>query len=138
MPKVRAGSGERWVRNASAATDTFRQGVRNPRVPWAQATIAGAAAQAAGVQRAIADKSFEKGVAAAGDGYWQEKTAGKGGDRFASGVADGKSNYDEGVAPYLSVIESTTLPKRGPKGDPANIQRVAVLASALHNKKRGK
>jgi hypothetical protein len=33
------------------------------------------------------------------------------------------------------VIQGTTLPPRGAKGDPANIQRVAVLATALHAKK---
>ena len=60
-----------------------------------------------------------------------------GADRFASGVEAGLSNYEEGVKPYLDVIASTSLPPRGPKGDPRNYERVKVMGEALRKKKVG-
>jgi len=135
MPKVRGNASEKWVRKASASTQDYSEGVANPRVPWAQATAAAAANQAAGVQAAIQRKAFEKGVAKAGDEKWRRKAEGIGSSRFSQGVQAGASDYATGVAPYLQTIESTTLPPRGPKGDPRNIQRVAAIADALRKKK---
>lgn len=135
MPKVRSGSAEKWVRKASASTQDYSEGIANPRTPWASATAAAAANQAAGVQAAIQRKAFEKGVARAGDEKWKRKSEGVGSARFSQGVQAGANDYATGVAPYLQVIESTTLPPRGPKGDPRNIQRVAAIADALRKKK---
>ena len=138
MPAIRNTDGSKWARRAGSATEEFKQGVANPRVSWQAATTAAAAAQAAGVTQAIANKSFEKGVAKAGDQRWQQKTAGKGADRFAGGVADAQNDYATNFAPYAAVIASTQLPPRGPKGDPKNIDRVRVMAAALRSKKMGK
>jgi len=135
MPKVRGNPSEKWTRKASAATQDYTDGIKDPRTPWAAATAASAANQAAGVQAAIARKAFEKGVAKAGDSKWSRKAAGVGASRFSQGVQAGSDDYAAGVAPYLQVIESTTLPPRGPKGDPRNLQRVAAIANALRAKK---
>jgi hypothetical protein len=138
MPKIRGNTASKWVRRTASATEEFKDGVNNPRASWQAQTVAAAPAQAAGVQQAIAEKRFEKGVAAAGDAKWKEKTATKGADRFASGVQAGESDYQKGFAPYAQVIENTALPPRGPKGDPKNFQRVVTMATALRNKKLGK
>jgi hypothetical protein len=135
MPKVRGNPAEKWVRKASASTQDYTDGVDNPRVPWATAAAAAAANQAAGVQAAIARQAYAKGVQKAGNDKWQRKASGVGASRFSQGVQAGQSDYQSGVAPYLQVIESTTLPPRGPKGDPKNLQRVAAIATALRNKK---
>lgn len=100
--------------------------------------MAAAGAQAAGVQQAITEKRFEKSVAATPDSKWAEKASTKGADRFGPGVAQAEQDYEKGFAPYRQVIESTTLPARGAKGDPKNIERVKVMAAALNARKRGK
>ena len=135
MPSVRQNGGNKWVKRASAATEEFKQGVAQPRKDWQQATLAAGPAWKAGVQQAIQRNSQAAGVRAAGTAKWQAKTAGKGADRFASGVQDGQTAYEQGVAPYTAVITSLQLPPRGPKGDPANLQRVAAVANALRAKK---
>ena len=61
----------------------------------------------------------------------------KGPARFAQGVQIAQPAYQEGVAKYLQVISATALPPRGPKGDPRNLQRVSVLATALRKAKTG-
>lgn len=135
MPKVRSGVSNKWGNNTAASTSFYTDGVQNPRVSWQQATTNAADNQAAGVQKAISEKRFQKGVAKAGDAKWREGAINKGSARFAQGVQAGQSNYETGVAPYLSTIESTTLPPRYPKGDPRNLQRVQAIADALRKKK---
>ncbi len=135
MPKVRAGTASKWGTNTAGSTSFYAEGVKNPRISWAQATQAAAANQAAGVQKAITEKRFEKGVAKAGDSKWAKGAIDKGSARFAQGVQAGQSDYEQNVQPYLQTIESTTLPPRYPKGDPRNIARVQAIADALRKKK---
>ncbi len=138
MPKVRAGADAKWSRRTQSATEEFKQGVLAPRTDWATAAVAAAPVQHAAVQQAIADNRYAKGVQAAGSARWQSKAAGKGADRFGPGVADAQGDYARAVQPYLDVAANTTLPPRGPKGDPKNFQRVVVMATAMRNKKLGK
>jgi hypothetical protein len=91
--------------------------------------------QADGIQEAIRDKRFEKGVQKAGDSTWQAGAINKGVDRFGQGVQMAQDKYTQGFAPYAQVIESTNLPPRFPKGDPRNLARVTAIALALRNKK---
>ena len=137
MPKVRTGGDKRWVDRASIASDTYKQGILNPRRDWAQATAAAADNQALGAQAAIADGRFVKGVQKAGSAKWSAKAINLGGSRFVQGVQAGQNDYATGIKPYLDVIEATSLPTRYPKGDPRNIDRVSVLNKALRAKKTG-
>lgn len=138
MPQVRGNASAKWVRRASSASGEYEEGVKNPRRSWQQATVAAAPVQAAAIQQAIADKRFEKGVAAAGDASWSKGAIEKGVSRFGQGVAVGESNYQKGVQPYLDKIGSLNLPPRGPKGDPKNLERVKVVANALRALKVGR
>lgn len=135
MPKVKSNYASKWARVTPQRTEDYEQGINNPRVPWAEATIKAAANQAAGVQEAIRDKRFEKGVAKAGDAEWQKGALTKGVSRFGEGVQLAEQKYAANFAPYAAVIEGITLPPRYPKGDPRNIERVKVIAAALRNKK---
>ena len=55
-----------------------------------------------------------------------------GATRYSQGVSEGQGQYAARVSPFYQVIAATTLPPRKPRGDAANLQRVAVLADALH------
>lgn len=128
----------KYATRAGAAGADYAAGVQSPRTPWAAATMASAQTYAAGVQQAIGNGSFAKGVSAAGDSKWQRKAAGVGAQRFGPGAQAAKGDYQAGVAPYLQVISGVTLPPRLPKGDPGNIQRVVAITSALRAAKLGK
>ena len=140
MPAVKsvAESSDKWVRRAGQAAPDYQRGVQNPRTSWAEATVAAKDAQAAGVQAALANGSFEKGVSAAGNGKWQRKAASVGAQRFGPGVAAAKSDYETGFGPYAQVIQGVTLPPRGAKGDPRNYERVTAIGNALHEAKLNK
>jgi hypothetical protein len=135
MPKVRTGGDKRWVDRASVATEDYKSGILNPRTDWAQATKGAAENWAKGIQQAVSNGSFSKGVQKAGSQKQQQKSVGKGAQRYAAGVAEGQSDYAAAIAPYLQIIESTTLPPRGPKGDPRNLDRVKAITVALRGKK---
>jgi hypothetical protein len=132
MPRVRAG-GQKWTQRTAAAARDYAAGVQTPRTPWAAATSASEHAWQAGVQDAVARGAFGKGVQKAGDAKWQQGVATKGVQRFAPGVQAAQARYDEGFAPYRAAIEAITLPARGRRGDPANLERVRLIDTALHD-----
>ncbi len=137
MPEVKDlnRTAEKWARQSSTSQPEYEAGVRNPRRSWAQATTQAEGNYEAGVQKAISRKAFGKGVALAGDAKWQQNALSKGPSRWVQGISVSQQAYKDGFAPYRQVIENTTLPPRGPKGDPNNIQRVATMSKALHDKK---
>jgi len=128
----------KWTRRASSASQEYSEGVASPRRSWEQATKAGEKNYESGVQAAIARKAFGKGVNEAGDSKWQSRSMELGSARFASGVQASESAYSEGFAPYHQTLQSVSLPPRGSKGSPENLQRVAAVANAFRAKKVGK
>ena len=137
MPAIKSLTriGNRWVDVASNSAGEYEEGVRNPRKSWAKETAAAEDNYNKGVQAAIQRKAFGKGVVKAGDQKWAEGAVNKGVLRWPEGIRIAKPAYEAGFAPYHSVIANTVLPPRGPKGDPKNINRVAVMAKALHDEK---
>lgn len=127
----------KFARVAPGRTDDYTKGIQGTSPQDFQtAALAGASSYAQGVQAAIAAKRFDKGVAQAGT-RWQQKAVEKGTGRYASGVAGAAGDYETAFAPFQATIASTTLPARGAKGDPKNIERVRVIAEALRRKKVG-
>lgn len=126
---------EKWKRQSAVSTPEYEAGVRDPKTDWSDATAAAEKNYNTGVQQAIQRGAFGRGVKKAGTAAWQEGALTKGTTRWAQGIAISEDKYAEGFAPYHDVISNLKLPARGPKGDPANIQRVAAVAKALHDKK---
>ena len=139
MAEVRSSdlSADRWVTKSGQATAEYEEGVRNPRRSWADGAAAAEDTYKAGVAAAAARGAYGKGVREAGDDEWQRGALEKGTIAFGPGVARSREKYERNVAPYLDEIRRTTLPARRPAGDPANLQRVAAIANALHRKKVG-
>ena len=133
MPAIKStsASAEKWARRAAQAGQDYEAGIDNPRKSWEEATSGAADAQEKGVQAAIANKSFAKGVKKAGNAKWQARAKQLGPGRYSEGVAVAKGDWEQGFGPYASAIQGTTLPPRGPKGDPRNYQRVQKIGDSL-------
>ncbi len=127
----------KWSTRAQAAGPDYTAGVKNTQKDWAALTASAADSWGAGVQQAVADGRFAKGVVAAGTPKWQNAAVTKGSTRYPTGVATAQPNYVSGFSPYLTVIQNTNLPPRSPRGSPNNIQRVSAITAALHAKKVG-
>lgn len=140
MPQIRSATdiAKKWARVTPQRSDDYKAGVESPRRDWAQATKKAEKAYAAGVQAAISEKRFGRGVDAAGTEKWQRNTLKKGVDRWGPGVQAARGDYEAGFAPFREVIASTQLPPRFAAGDPRNIERVRVLTQALRAAKTKK
>jgi hypothetical protein len=126
---------DKWTQVTPSRAPQFQAGVQSPMADWATNAKAAASAFEQGVTQAIANKSFEKGVSAAGTSTWQEGALQKGVTRYGPGVAASGPKFESGFAPYHEVISRLTLPARGMRGDPRNYQRVQAVGDALHAKK---
>ena len=127
---------EKWARVTAGATEEYRIGVENPAKSWSKETANANDAYKAGIQASLANDSFKKGVERAGDSAWQKGAIEKGPSRFAEGVSLAEDKYADGFEPYRKVIEGTSLPARGRRGDPKNMNRSTILAKALHEKRK--
>ncbi|HDZ62619.1 MAG TPA: hypothetical protein ENH40_05695 [Nitrospirae bacterium] len=137
MAKIKSASeiAEKWARVTPQRAPDYEAGIKSPRVDWAIATKAAEDAYKAGVIKAANEGRFGKGVTKAGTAKWQEKTLAVGPARYSQGVSIAGPAYEKGFAPFRDIIEKTTLPPRFSKGDPRNIERVKVMAEALHKGK---
>jgi len=128
---------EKWEQVTPARAPQYEIGIRKPLRDWATNAAKQAGAWADGVQAAITDNRFEKGVKAAGQAKWQSGALEKGVKmgRWREGIGIAADEYAKGFGPFRDVIEATTLPPRRAKGDPDNIERVRIMADVLHKKK---
>lgn len=126
---------KKWVEVTPGRSPYYEAGVRNPREDWATRTIAAESAWASGVQDAITQGRFAKGVRKAGTEKWQRKAIKVGVRRWSEGIREAEVDYQSGFAPYHETLSRLTLPERGARGDPKNIERVRVIAQALHKKR---
>jgi len=126
---------EKWNRQSASSTPEYEAGIKAPKTDWQKAAADAEANYTAGVQAAITRKAFGKGIIKAGSAKWQSQALTKGVQRWAQGISLSRDAYSAGFAPYREVIQRTNLPPRGPKGSTQNIQRVAVMAGALHDEK---
>lgn len=126
---------EKYGRVTPGKATELEAGLRDPKKNWHDETLAAADAWQGGVEGAIAGDRFAKGVAAVNQADYLEPALKLGVKRYRDGVAFGISKYAERFGPYRDVIEGTSLPPRGPVGDPGNIERVRIMAAALHDAK---
>lgn len=125
----------KWAVVASRSGDAYQEGVESPRRDWKTATQAANANWEQGTQAAISRKSFKAGVDKSSSETWRKGAIDKGVSRYQVGVTLSADKYQKGFSPYADTIKATALPDRKPKGDPSNINRVSIMAKALHDKK---
>lgn len=137
MPKIRSTAtiAAKYGRVTPGKANELEAGLKDPKKVWVDEAAAAASAYAAGVSDAVTRGAFAKGVVAAGQASYIEPALKLGVKRYRDGVAFGIPKYSKNFAAFRDVIEATTLPPRGPTGDPANIERVRLIAGALHDAK---
>lgn len=129
---------KKFVQRASAAAGDYKDGVSAAGADWETNTKMAEDNFAAGVQQAITDKRFGKGVAAAGAAKFVNRASTLGAQRFPSGVAAAEQAWSQNTQPFLQTLGSLSLPPRGPKGDPRNMARSNAVAAALRAQAVGK
>lgn len=125
----------KWAVVAGRSGDAYQQGVEEPRRDWKAGALNGNSNYKAAVQAAVTRDSFKSGVERSSTAEWRRGAIDKGVPRYQAGVLLSADKYEKGFAPYAAIIAATNLPDRRPKGDPNNIQRVSIMAKALHDAK---
>jgi len=139
MPKIRSIDSitKKWTEVTPQRAPQYVEGVNDPKADWKTNTVAAAANYKAAMTLSLTQDRFLKGVNKVNTEKWKSKAIAKGAGRFSEGVALAGPDYSAGFGPFRDVISNTTLPPRYPKGDPRNIDRVRVMADALHKAKIG-
>ncbi|MBA7607079.1 hypothetical protein ES703_14231 [subsurface metagenome] len=137
MAKIRslAKIADKYKRVTPGKGPELDAGLRDPKKIWVDEAAAAREAYASGVTEAIGRDAFGKGVEATGQAGYLDPALKLGVKRYRDGVTYGVPKYTKKFAPFRDVIEATDLPPRGMVGDPGNIERVRIMAAALHDAK---
>jgi hypothetical protein len=138
MPAVKpiSQAAAKFVRNAGAATAEYAQNAKAAGDAYASGAVAAAPTYKAAISAPNIQGAYASGVQRAGAAKYSRGVEQKGSARYGPGVQAAQGDYSQAVAPYFDTIQSTTLPARGVRGSPGNIQRVAALATALNQKRQ--
>lgn len=128
---------EKFATRVSASGADYTAGVDNPRVDQKAATVAAVDNYKAAMQKSLADDQFKKGVEGVPEGKWKAKARTIGAQRFPTGAAAAKGDFQKGVGPYLDTLRGLDLPERFPKGDPRNYDRSRKVGDTLNAQARG-
>ena len=125
-----AAASENWKKAIPRVAEAYGAGI-NRTTGWKEAAVAGEGNYAAGVQKAVANRSREAGLNAVTDGDWKEGAINKGKSRIGQGMSASAPWQATQAAKVISVIESAQIGERTLDVD-ANIDnRVKPLARAL-------
>lgn len=128
-------SAQKYATRAGAAVNDYKTGVQAAGQKWHDNTKSSTDNYSAGVQASIANGSFGKGIDKAGPDRYATRASTKGAAAYPAGVQAGQQRWAQNVQPFFQVLQSATLPPRGPKGDPRNQQRAQFVADLLRKKK---
>jgi hypothetical protein len=127
----------KYVQRAGAAAKDYTDGVASAGGDWETGAKNGEQNFEQGIQEAIADKRYGKGISGSAGKYVANATK-LGGTRYGPGVTNGQGAYTQGVQPYLDKLKSLQLPPKGPRRSPQNQQRANMVALELGKLKTGK
>lgn len=130
-------SATKFVERAGAASGEYLKGAEQTSKDQAAAAIAAAPLYAAGVQQAITQGRFQKGLGKSGKQGWLAGVREKGQNRFGAGVAASSSKYATESAKYDGARGAAASLPRGLKGSDQNLGRVKAVVVAQRQLKIG-
>jgi len=140
MAKSPSQIANRWASGISSATQTMTDGVNAVTVNPMEKAIRQIPAYLAGVQRAVADGTLQRGLQSVSLSDWKESMLKKAIPRVASGAMAAKPKFESFMSEFLPHIESgQRMLESMPRGDmQTNIQRaVAMMEHNAKFKRRG-
>lgn len=99
---------EKQIRRAVNATEDFKRGVRSTKKNPMERAIKAIPKMRANILRAIDEGIVAEGLASVPMSEWQESTAGKGGDRYATGVEKSKPKlleFQRQIKPHRDALK---------------------------------
>lgn len=122
-------SADKWSSVTPSRSQFYQTGVSRSGAAYEEGVANSEDIYNQGVQQAISEGRWATGVSGKGSKYVRKSTQ-VGVPRWQQGVPAAKQDYQDGVAPILSSMAAVTLPPKGPKRAPQNLQRVAAVNQA--------
>lgn len=116
--------------------DRYADGVEGKGSEWQRGASAAEGNYTAGIQKALAEDAFSKGVSRAGATRYDDGVRTKGVQNWPTGMQLAEDRYIEGVAPFTGLWDAALPTPRGPKGSPANLKRMNENVQRFQNAKR--
>lgn len=130
-------SAAKFVQRASIAGPDYSAGIDAAGTSQFDNAVAAKDSWGAGVQTAVANGSFVKGLQRVGPGKWTTNAKTKGAKNYPAGVAAAQQSYLSAVGPYFQVLSNLDPGPRFPRGDPRNQARSVAVQVALRKQKVG-
>jgi predicted transcriptional regulator len=126
---------QKWAQNTGRSIDAVRQGVQAVTVNPAEKAIARQDAYIAGVQRAVADGKYRRGLGKVTLQSWQDAMINKGLTRIAAGASAAQPKMATFMEKFLPYVEQGKQKLASmPRGDyQANVQRMLTMVDHLAN-----
>lgn len=133
-------AGPKWQVRAGAAGQDYATGANSTQKDQAANAIAAKAIYQAALTASFAAGSYEKGLGRSGKAGWLQGIVQKGIQNYQTGVSTAKAltKYVTHSGMFDAARGAASSAPRGPKGSPQNLQRVTLVANALHAAKQGK
>lgn len=134
MAKTREQIMNKYNRNMSGASQSYKDGVANPSKDWATNYVNSAPRMIRGLQEAIANNVPQNAVRKLGTEGWKQATLSKA-DRFATAVPTAVQNYGAVVDKVIQAGESARQAAASLPGETLEqrLQRVPAAVHAIRN-----
>jgi hypothetical protein len=136
--KPASSSQQKYVNNTGNASQSYTDGINNPRRDWLAATTAAEGTWATSVQAAIAANSFGKGINQDAAGKQKTNAIALGVSRYPAGTKNAAPNWAKFTQPVLDAMAGVPDMPRGPKMSQQNFDKQHAYASAAHGAKKNK
>jgi len=120
---------QKFVRRGQAAVDDWKTGVQQTTKSQSGEAIAAAGRWQQALQGDAVLTRFKSKLTAAGDGKWRDNAVTKGATqgRFAGGIGAAGPAWAAGVTPIFDALRALSLPDRGLKRSPQNLDRARIV-----------
>ncbi len=122
----------KFVKRGQAAVDDWKIGVQQTTKSQSGEAIAAASRWQQSLQGDAVLTRFKAKLTTAGDGKWRDNAVKKGADqgRFSGGIGAAGAAWAAGVTPIFDALRALSLPDRGLKRSPQNLDRARIVIDA--------
>lgn len=136
--KPASASQTKYTQNTGSAVQAYKDGIANPRRDWGAATAASESTWEQGVQQAISNGSFQKGITQDASSKQKNNATTLGAQRYPTGTANAAPTWAKNTQPVLDAMASVPDMPRGPKMSQQNFDRQRAFATAAASAKKNK
>jgi hypothetical protein len=136
--KPASSSQQKYINNTGSATQSYQDGINNPRRDWAASTSAAEGTWESAVQAAVSNKTFAKGITQDAAAKQKNNAITLGVGRYPTGTKNAAPNWAKFTQPVLDAMAGVPDMPRGPKMSQQNFDKQHAYAAAAASAKKNK